>query len=372
VLFGARTVDELLGGNARVRNIAMVLAGAVALIGAIRYTQPDFWRGLVLLALLALTMKVSRGTAVAFLTIFLLVDLAPRAAELAPRKPASFYTTPPPLLQHLDPDFDRYRILHAGNWTQMGRYRRGYRSPGPNLYVMERNALSGYTAASYGVRTAAEIDYDLTGLRTSDDFTRAAVELQKTGGNWIDPISAMSNVRYVLFYRSPAQAYAEAGADPDRVDPLRIIERQPQPRYYFAGAVETARDRKEFVSKIATGGHDPRTAFIAGAPFQPATGRVLRAEDGANFARLEVESAGNAFLVMSITAHKYWSAAIDGKQVPSVLTNLGYQGVAVPPGRHVVELRYRNPLIAIGGAVSLVTLLALVFAARRRRESSPR
>ena len=370
VLFGARALDELLSGNARVRNIAMALAGAVAVIGMVRYTQPDFWRGVVLLALLALTMKVSRGTTVAFLTIFLLVDLAPRAAELAPRKLASFYTTPPPVLQQLDPDFARYRILPVGNWSQVGRERRAYRRPGPSLYVVERNSLSGYTAAAYGVRTAAEVDYDLTGLRTSDDFTRAAVELRRTVPDWLDYVAAMSNVRCVLFYRPPSQAYAEAGADPDRVNPLRVIERQPQPRYYFASAVATARDRQEFVTRIAGGGYDPRTAFVAGAPFQPAAGRVLRANDGANFARIEVESEGNAFLVMSITAHKYWSATIDGTQVPNILTNLGYQGVAVPRGRHVVELRYRNPLIAIGAGVSLVTLLALVFAARRRRESS--
>jgi hypothetical protein len=370
VVFGAVALDELLRGNRRLRVAAMALAGAAALIGAIRYTQVDFWRAVLLLALFAIATRVSRGAAVAMLAVFLLIDLAPRAAELAPRKPASFFTTPPPVLQHLAPDFDDYRILHAGNWSQMGRYRRGYRQPGPNLYVMERNALSGYTAASYGLRTAAEIDYDLTGLRTSDDFTRAAVELQKAGANdWLDYVSAMSNVRYVAFYRPPSQAFAEAGADPDRVDPIRFVERRAQPRYYFASAVATARDRKEFVSQVAGGGHDPRTAFIAGTPFVPATGRVLRAADSANHARIDVETAGRAFLVMSITAHKYWSITIDGAAAASVTTNLGYQGVVVPPGRHVVEMCYRNPLIAIGGAVSLATLLALVFAARPRRES---
>ncbi len=370
VLFGARALDELLSGNTRVRMAGMFLAGAVALVGVIRYTQADFWRGVVLFALLALATRVPRGAAIALLATFLLVDLAPRAAELAPRKPAAFYTDPPPVLQHLDPDFDRYRILHVDNWTQRGEYRRAYRVPGPSLYLIEKNSLSGYTAATYGLRTAAEVDYDLTGLRTSDQFTRAAFELRKTGGNWLDYVAAMSNVRYVLFYRPPPEAYAEAGANRERVNPLRVFERQPQPRYYFASAVATARDRNEFVSKIAGGGHDPPTAFIAGPPFQPAAGRVLRAADGANFARIEVETAGNAFLVMSVTAHKYWSVTIDGKDAQNILTNLGYQGVVVPRGRHVVEMRYRNHLIAIGGAVSLATLLALFAAAWRWRPSS--
>jgi hypothetical protein len=370
VIFGARVLDEFLRGNTRVRVAAMVLAGAAALIGVIRYTQTDFWRGVVLLALLALALKIPRGAAVALLAAFVLVDLAPRAAQLAPRKRASLYTTRPPALQQLAPNFDDYRILHVGNWSQIGSYRLGYRLPGPNLYVMERNALSGYIAAAYGVRTAAEVDYDLTGLRTSDELTRAAVELHKRSPNALDAISAMSNVRYVAFYRRPEQAYAEAGGDVERVNPIRFIERPAQPRYYFASAVATARDRKEFVSQLAGGGHGPRTAFIAGTPFQPAEGRVLRAADSANHARIDVESAGTAFLVMSITAHKYWSVTIDGRAVPSLVTNLGYQGVVVPRGRHVVEMRYRNPLIAIGGAISLATLLALLFAARRRENAA--
>jgi len=38
--------------------------------------------------------------------------------------------------------------------------------------------------------------------------------------------------------------------------------------------------------------------------------------------------------------------------------------VVVPDaGRHVVEMRYRNPLIAIGAAISLVALLALATVA---------
>ncbi|MFL6246358.1 MAG: hypothetical protein ACJ74H_10065 [Thermoanaerobaculia bacterium] len=371
VLFGARVLDEFLRGNTRVRMAAMVLAGAVALIGAIRYTQADFWRGVILLALLAVSAKVLRGAAVALLTVFVLVDLAPRAAELAPRKPAALYTTVPPALRQLAPNRDDYRILHVGNWSQMGSYRRGYRSPGPNLYVMERNALSGYVAAAYGVRTAAEVDYDLTGLRTSDEFTRAAVALQKINPDLLDTIAAMSNVRYVGFYRAPAEAYQEAGGDAERVNPIRFVERPAQPRYYFASAMATARDRQDFVAQLAAGGHDPHTAFIAGTPFQPAMGRVLQAVDSANHARIDVEAAGKAFLVMSVTAHKYWSVTIDGRDASSVITNLGYQGVIVPPGRHVVEMRYRNPLIAIGGAISLATLLALLFATRRSRITPP-
>jgi hypothetical protein len=370
IVFGAVALDELLRGHSRMRIAAISLAILAAVSGALLYTQTDFWRGAILAALFALATKMPRDAMAALLGAFVLIDLGPRAAELAPRQPESFYSAPPPVLRQLAANRDDYRILHAGNWSQMSRYRRAYRAQAPNLYVVERNALSGYMAAAYGVRTAAEIDFDLTGLRTSDELTKAAIELQQSGAEWLTAISAMSNVRYVAFYRPASQAYAEAGGDAARLEPIAFIERPAQPRYYFATALAQARNRKELVAQLAGGRHHPQTAFVATPSFQPATGRVLRASDTANRARIEVEADGPAFLVMSVTAHKYWRVTIDGVEVPQVVTNLGYQGVAVPRGRHVVEMRYRNPLIATGAAVSLVTLLALAFVFWRTARAS--
>jgi hypothetical protein len=59
---------------------------------------------------------------------------------------------------------------------------------------------------------------------------------------------------------------------------------------------------------------------------------------------------------------------IDGEPADPVVTNVGFQGVVIPaPGRHIVEMRYRNPLIAAGGAISLAAALALVWVAVRMR-----
>ena len=82
------------------------------------------------------------------------------------------------------------------------------------------------------------------------------------------------------------------------------------------------------------------------------------------------------FLVMSVTPHKYWRITIDGKRVEPVITNIGYQGVIVPAGRHRVAMRYRNDLAANALIVSIaVTILLLAAAAwsgpRLRRGSVP-
>ncbi|MFY9820550.1 MAG: hypothetical protein WAM82_04160 [Thermoanaerobaculia bacterium] len=71
---------------------------------------------------------------------------------------------------------------------------------------------------------------------------------------------------------------------------------------------------------------------------------------------------------MSVTPHKYWRVTIDGSRVDPIVTNLAYQSVLVPPGRHRVEMRYRNGLVIAGLWISAVTaglLLVLVAAGRR-------
>ena len=66
---------------------------------------------------------------------------------------------------------------------------------------------------------------------------------------------------------------------------------------------------------------------------------------------------------MSVTPHKYWRIAIDGKRAAAIVTNIGYQGVIVPAGRHRVTMRYRNDLAANALIVSVVTTILLLAAA---------
>jgi uncharacterized membrane protein YfhO len=63
---------------------------------------------------------------------------------------------------------------------------------------------------------------------------------------------------------------------------------------------------------------------------------------------------------MSVTPHKYWRINLDGRPVPAIITNIGYQGVVVPPGQHRVEMTYRNDLVVIGLWISATTLALLM------------
>jgi uncharacterized membrane protein YfhO len=144
------------------------------------------------------------------------------------------------------------------------------------------------------------------------------------------------------------------------------------PRYYFAEALVTIDTPLDFARHLVTRPWPESVAFVRHPAFTPAGGEVLRVHESANSATIDVRASGRAFLVISVTPHKYWQIALDGRAVSPIVTNLGYQGIEMPAGTHRVVMRYRNPLLRIGGVVTAVALLALIAAAliARRGESS--
>nr|MDQ3281648.1 hypothetical protein [Acidobacteriota bacterium] len=143
------------------------------------------------------------------------------------------------------------------------------------------------------------------------------------------------------------------------------------PRYYFADQVVKITGKDDFVSKVSSAKYSERAAFISADAFPTAPGAVRGVRESANRATIDVESFGRGYLIMSVTPHKYWNVTLDGKRVEPLITNLGYQGIVVPAGRHRVEMRYSNTLVIRGAAISGVTTLLLLGIAcirPRRRE----
>lgn len=69
-------------------------------------------------------------------------------------------------------------------------------------------------------------------------------------------------------------------------------------------------------------------------------------------------------LVISQTWFPGWTATVDGHSVPVREMHAALQGVALEPGEHRVELRYRPMSIYLGAVGSLLGLAAAAFAAR--------
>ena len=90
----------------------------------------------------------------------------------------------------------------------------------------------------------------------------------------------------------------------------------------------------------------------------------------ANRIVVETESATPAVLVLSEVFYPGWEASVDGEARRIMLANYLLRAVAVPAGRHTVEMRYAAPAArngAIISALTLAALIALAFVARRER-----
>lgn len=400
IVFAARALDLVLHGDERLRRVTVRVAAVVTFLAsggaAIALTQlhpklfAAIWsppaalavpmiaaarsgwiltaaRGVLLLVLVRAVGRGRRPVWLALAGTFVLLDLGLLLPELAPRVSPDFLGEPPPILRNLPPNRGDFRLFHHAAWHRSKREVLPFYRPHPDLRWVDRNAAMPMIPIAHGVQLAIDADYDYTALLPTTDFMKAVTtDLPAVRRDWVDVAASMSNVWYRAVYLDPRTALARAGGDVRAMQPVGILRLERSPRYFFAEHLQTVRDRFEFVKKLAPGRSAQGTAFIDAPAFRPAAGIVRHVRETANTARIEIETAGRSFLVMSVTPHKYWTVTIDGAEAEAVVTNIGYQGVIVPAaGRHVVEMRYHNPLIAAGAAISIAALLALAWLGRR-------
>ena len=86
--------------------------------------------------------------------------------------------------------------------------------------------------------------------------------------------------------------------------------------------------------------------------------------------KIATRSARPSLLVLTDVKYPGWKATLDGRAVPIERVDYLLRGVAVPAGRHTVEMRYEPASWRVGWIVSLASLLVLavlvVVGVRRR------
>ncbi|HKB79767.1 MAG TPA: hypothetical protein VKH35_08630 [Thermoanaerobaculia bacterium] len=351
VAFAAFTFDRLLAGDANVARAAMIAGGAVALLlpifagrAAVFPTAMALcWAGIAAGAL------VQRGGAAWVLgaVALLVIDLAPLSIALLPRMPRAFFT--PPRIARL---LTGRTVFHRGEWTQPELAMR-YAALSPAWDV--RNALRPYSPANWGMPFVLAADIDETELLPTHELLDMMMRAGNAGiPHWGETFATLAGADTLLDYRPFAPT------EPRQMQPLRIERIPSQGRYFFARALVPLRDFLGFIRV-----HDVRgVAFVASPTFVPAPATLEAVREGANAAVLDVNASGRAFLVATVTRYAGWHATLDGRPVPIVAANIAFQGIEVPPGRHRIELRDRDPLVFWGAGL---TALALVIALTRRR-----
>jgi hypothetical protein len=126
--------------------------------------------------------------------------------------------------------------------------------------------------------------------------------------------------------------------------------------------------------------YDPRAVALVEEPVmvdaRDAGGesQVHWLESGRSLVELETDSSTAALLVLGDQFYPGWIATVDGRAAAVLRTNDIQRGVAVPAGRHRVRFSFRPRSFLAGGAISAISVLALViFAAMQagaRRVSS--
>ena len=339
IVFASIVADRIFDDD-KLRQTAAIVAGAVAIaaLASLAFV-PDPGRSgavvtIVTAAILALLLATRRPPLVAF-ALFLFIDLGLRVRGLTPRVDASYYD-PPPLAAQLRGG----RVFNDAEWRLM--FEPGRPAPVAEQLATQRDGLMPDMQALWGIDAALENDVTLTNLLPSIEFRGLFWQDRlRNGGGLVPMFMTMAGVTHVL----------------EMHDTFRVVALPQNRRFYFADQIATGPIR---------GGVSPHVAFTDVPPFVPAAGNVLRAAETPGAIDLDVETTGNALLVISETRHKYWTGTLDGQPAALHPTNVAFQSVLVPPGRHHVALRYRNPLIVIFGFVSLVSAAALIVVSRWR------
>lgn len=404
-VFGAQLFDRLLAGDDAVRDGALGFIAATTIVAAVlaifAFTplyevlfmkvwglkgpagekmvrlSRDGWiiaavRGAILFALLWCIRWIKRPLWLAAMLVFVLADILPVVHQLNPRMPASFFTVEPDTAKRLPRNRHDYRIFHEADWYGQDEVAKKYFSTGDAVYWIVRNGLFPMTPAGQDIQMVLERDYDKTALLPTIDLVESVWDVKRSGRtDWWKPFVAMSNAHYRAVYKPFDPEKKRVKKQLKRAEAINFIDVGAHPRYYFADQIVTIRNRLDFVHKLDEGSYSDATAFVKDPSFTPARGVLRGLRETANTATIDVESFGKSFLVMSVTPHKYWTVTIDGRRIEPVITNIAYQGLVIPNGRHRVEMRYRNTLVDLGLKISIATMLLLLGAAfvPRRRPS---
>jgi hypothetical protein len=254
------------------------------------------------------------------MALFVLADLGPRVRGLTPRIDAAYYD-PPAAAAGLR----GARVYNDADWrlTLLGA---------PPIPVEQRawrvrNGMFPEIQAIWGIEAVLENDITMTNLLPSIEFSRAFWSAQLSRReDLVQKFLAMAGTTHVIELRDGSSA----------TDPIRIV-RLGNPRFYFARG----------------------------------PGRILRAVERPNAIDIDVVADREASLVIAVTRHKYWKGILDGMPSPPQPANIAFQSLVIPPGKHHVALRYRNPPVMIFGPVSIVSALLLVVFSLRSRAPRP-
>jgi hypothetical protein len=332
---------------------------------SLRYYLGETWATVATAAGVALLLALCRwrvpsrrlleGSAVALLGF----DLWRCGHGLVRTLPASFYRQPPPLAASLLPPRDRIFVQPAVT-GELAYMPRGWGDPRTLLTRTDLARLSPYAGLLWRIPYVFETDFDLTltpWARRSDDILREEWRRPENAYRFLGVWNAGT-----LLLRRTREEQPPAAPDP----PSAVLRKVPNPyvlpRFRFVPRVGFHPDHRSALAaaraagwKVQQGEHCVR-AGAPGTVAYPSPPEVLSIADEGGRIELRYRAAAGAFFVAATTYDRGWRATLDGRPLrvdPTAACQLGLQ---LPAGQHRLELRYREPLLPLGLAVTLAAL----------------
>jgi hypothetical protein len=229
-----------------------------------------------------------------------------------------------------------------------------------------------------------------------DDFAAIGVH------GLASPLLDLMNVRWLIAAQPPASAApgrwveryrpgpdaAQAAPAAARWEPswnsmLGVYENMHVlPRAFVVHAAEVPGDDARLGARLVAPDFDPaRVALLEEPPGVPlpaasvtapaaAMTRARTLEARRTRVVIETDDAAPGVLVIGDAHYPGWTATVDGAPTKLLRADWAFRGVALPAGRHRVELRYRSRPTEAGIALSLIgvaLLCALALTESRRR-----
>ena len=88
--------------------------------------------------------------------------------------------------------------------------------------------------------------------------------------------------------------------------------------------------------------------------------------------KVDAQTPSPSFLILSDSYFPGWKARVDGKYTPVIRTDYIIKGIALPPGKHLVEFEYWPPYLyfsASTAALSMIAVLTIAFFTNRKKAS---
>ena len=314
------------------------------------------------------------------------LDLAAAQRGLNPTAPAATLSRPPITLnaierrpttrifafsyevQRADPPLRRPPMFDAFRVTP-GRHPDPAvaRALGLQMYLHSSVAsrwglATGYEADALGIGPRELLDLDM--LLLDSEETPSFLRMMRLGA--IDYVIAL--------HREGLEELELVAVIPSPFDRPVHVYRVPDPlaRVFAVDTVRVLTGRAAQAALLDPGFDPRREAVLSEGP--SISGGGLRIETqlldyAPDRIRAGVDATVPAYLVVVDAWAPGWRASVDGVAAPVVRANLAFRAVPVPPGRHLVELRYRPRSVRDGLVVSGLAVLGCLAIALR---SSPR